>query len=287
MMLKRSARIAILSLGLASATSSLAPPRARAQAALGAELAPSDVALAEKLAAEAFEAYRVHDYGRAVALYEQALAAAPSPDILYNLARVYDLGLGNRPLAIEYYQRFSAHPGAASGRLETASQRLIELREAERATEDVEREHVDAIAREFPIDVPAAAPAPGAPLAPAPVDAGLRPLEIAALVAGSAGLVGIGIGVGFGLSARARTKAWRRDCDGNLCTSQHAVDAAESASRRARVATIGFATGGGLLALGAVLWLIDTDNEQAGAAALSVSPVADGSSVGGRLTGRF
>ena len=35
------------------------------------------VALAERHAAEAYDAYQRHDYGRAVQLYQQAMAAAP------------------------------------------------------------------------------------------------------------------------------------------------------------------------------------------------------------------
>src|SRR5688500_17715235 len=98
-MMKRSARISVIALGLASATFQLTPQRAVAQTPAATatpettEASASDVTLAERYAGEAFEAYRMRDYGRAIALYEQALAAAPSPDIVYNIARVYDTGL--------------------------------------------------------------------------------------------------------------------------------------------------------------------------------------------------
>jgi tetratricopeptide (TPR) repeat protein len=294
MMTKRRART-LFALGLAGATSSMAPARAAAQTSLATEVGPSDVELAETYAAEAFAAYRVRDYGRAVMLYERALAAAPSPDIVYNIARVYDVGLANRRLAIEYYERYVADPGAANSRIETVSQRLEELRAAERAGSGEPHDDVTAIARDFPLDVPEPEPAPPPPPAltpsrhrPVPRDVGFRPLQLGAIALGSAGLAGVAVGVSFGLAARAQTDAWRRDCDGNACVSQRGVDAAESAERRARLATMGFAAGGGLLAVAGVLWLIDADNERSGDAwALGLSPMADGSSVGGSIDGTF
>jgi hypothetical protein len=288
---KRSARISILALGLASATLAATPPRAVAEPLGSDDDAPSDIDLAERYASEAYDAYRVRDYGRAVMLYEKALAAAPSPDIVYNIARVYDVGLLNRRLAITYYERFVADPGAASERLERAAQRLEELRAAENARINIPPPNADAIARDFPLDThePTSAPPP-IPVrqAPSAADGGLRPLEVGAIALGSAGLVGVGVGIAFGLSARSRSETWQRDCDGNACTTQRGVDAAESAQRRASVATIGFASGGSLIALAGLLWLIDTDDEQSsGASALELLPAADGTSIGGRLSGSF
>jgi hypothetical protein len=54
------------------------------------------------------------------------------------------------------------------------------------------------------------------------------------------------------------------------------------------VATIGFASGGSLLALAALLWLIDSDDEHRDdSAALQLWPAADGSSIRGNLSGSF
>src|SRR5690606_20105872 len=134
------------------------------------------------------------------------------------------------------------------------------------------------------------AQAPPAPRA-APPQRGLDALEITALTFGAAGLVGVGLGIGFGLSARAEEDTWGRDCEGNRCSSQRGVDAAESAARSADIATLGFAAGGGLLAIGAVLWLIDTDSEESeqphGGAGLRLAPALGASSAGGTLSGRF
>lgn len=286
-MMKRSARISVIALGLASATLHLTPQRAGAQTAATThpELEPSDVARAERYAADAFEAYRVRDYGRAVGLYELALAAAPSPDIIYNIARIYDTGLHDRRLASAYYERYAADPAAAPDRRETARQRLVEMRAAERVTLGAGEADLSGIAREFPLDVPEPSPAPPPP----PLrERGLKPLELGAIVLGAGGLIGLGVGAGFGLSARSRTEEWQRDCDGNQCTSQRGVDAAESAARRAEVATVGFAAGGGLIALGALLWLIEVDRERPDeAAGLSVAPLASGGRLGGSVSGSF
>jgi hypothetical protein len=66
------------------------------------------------------------------------------------------------------------------------------------------------------------------------------------------------------------------------------VDAAEAAARRAEVATVGFAVGGGLIALGTVLWLIELDSERPDeAAGLCVAPLVSRSSLGGSVGGHF
>jgi tetratricopeptide (TPR) repeat protein len=264
----------------------LTPARAAAQAP-ARESVSAEVALAEKYAEQAFTAYKAHDYERAIGLYQQALAAAPSADILYNIARVYDIGLHDRRHALTYYERYLADPGAVSKRRETASERLSELRAAERLGVDADEDDaLNAIARDFPLDTREAAPA-ASPAPPREPEAGLEPLEVAAISAGTIGLVGVGIGVGFGLAARSESDVWRSECDGNVCTSQRGVDAAETASRRADVATIGFAVGGGLIAVGAVLWLLDGSDERPEAAALRLAPSVGESSLGGVLSGRF
>ena len=223
------------------ATAAAAPTPSPATSATpsGAAQAPR-VALAERYAEEAFQAYGRKDYASAVAFYQKALDAAPSADIVYNMARVYDLGLRDRPLAIRFYTRYLGEPGAVASRLETARQRLAELDVEERAAK------------------PAPAPSVVAS-APAPVETAARggsALPVLALTAGALGLAGMGVGVGFGITAKSRLDVSRRYCDDNSCTTQRGVEAARSAARAADVATVGFVAGGGLLALGTVLWLV-------------------------------
>jgi hypothetical protein len=253
-----------------------------ASAATAARAAPEvDVGAAERYAAEAFAAYGAHEYAHALVLYHQALAAAPSADIAYNIARVYDLGLKDRRQALHWYERYRSEPDAVPGRVQAANRRIAELHAAERAS----LADVDAIAREFPLD---AQDTESASSATAARD-GLSPLRLAALTVGSVGVVGVGLGVGFGLSARSQTDGWQHDCDGNACSSQRAVDAAETAARRANISTIGLGVGGGLLALGALLWLVDRDPEQPAdsSARLRLSPAATPSGLSGVVSGRF
>lgn len=254
----------------------LSPRAALAQAPASAS--GDAVVVAEKYASDAFEAYERRDYARAIVLYEQALATTPSADILYNIARVYDLGLRDRRLAMEYYQRYADDPGAVPERIAAAQKRIEALRAAELASAEA-REAPPRSASVRQTEAPAAEPDSG----------GLSGLRVAAIGAGSAGLVGIGLGVGFGLSARAQTDTWQRDCDGNACTSQRGLDAAETAAQRANIATVGFAAGGGLLALGAVLWWLggDDDERPGDTARLRVTPTVTEGGAGGVVTGRF
>lgn len=224
----------------ASAPVSAAP----ATSSAGAASAPR-VALAERYAEEAFQAYGRKDYASAVASYQKALDAAPSADIVYNLARVYDLGLHDRALAIRFYTRYLGERGTVASRVETARQRLAELDAAERAARP-------------PVSTTVARNAP-----PVEVEArGGSALPALALSAGAAGLVGIGVGIGFGITAKNHLDVSRRYCEDNSCTTQRGVEAARSAARAADVATMGFVAGGGLLALGTVLWLVADGQEE-------------------------
>src|SRR4051794_22780210 len=71
-----------------------------------AEPASPDVTRAESYAADAFAAYEKKDYQEAVVLYLKALEAAPSADVLFNLAKIYDTKLNDRQLAMSFYRRY-------------------------------------------------------------------------------------------------------------------------------------------------------------------------------------
>jgi hypothetical protein len=64
----------------------------------------------------------------------------------------------------------------------------------------------------------------------------------------------MGVGAGFGLAAMSQNNTAQELCDGNVCREQRGIDAAEKASDRAMISTIGFASGGALLALGAAIY---------------------------------
>jgi tetratricopeptide (TPR) repeat protein len=221
-----------------------AAPRTALAAPSEAADADASVAIAEQKAAQAFEAYQAKRFTQAVALYIEAYDAAPNADILYNIARVYDTKLGDRPLAINFYRRYITDPGAVPDRIQLANERLLALRDAEAAASQ-----------------PAAAPSSPSPAPPARVEqrlaapaSGWTSGEWAGVLLAATGVVGIGLGTGFGLAALDDTHTMRDLCDGAVCRSQRGIDAAESATDYARFSTIGFASGGALLALGAAFF---------------------------------
>ena len=298
----------VVTLALAISACCLPPTRGNAQPAAAASI-DSTRAQAEQYAAAAFEAYGRRQYADAVALYQKAYALTPNADIiLYNIARIYDSGLHDSKRAIDYYLRYAAAAGAAPNRIQISSQRIAEL-----ATSDSNRTPLAAAgataAEPNASDVAAAknsasrarAGASAAPLATsAPSEAARRPAssssassewtarELTALTVGGLGVVGIGLGVVFGLSASAHADTWEQYCDGNDCTSQKGVDAAESANRQARVATVSLTAGITLTALGTVLWFMGGPSESpSGVASLRLNPIAGDGELGGSLSGSF
>jgi tetratricopeptide (TPR) repeat protein len=211
------------------------------------------VAVAETKAAEAFQAYQEKRFAESVALYLEAYQAAPNADILYNVARIYDAKLGDRPLAINFYRRYITDPGAVADRIQLANERLLTLREAELAATP---------APEHATPAPTAADARASAASPEP-EPGWSTPEVMGVLMGTAGIIALGVGAGFGVAAMSETKTVRELCEGNLCSERRGIDAAESANQHANYSTIGFAAGGALLAFGAAFyfWLGDESPE--------------------------
>ena len=213
---------------------------------------PASVAVAERRAAEAFQAYAKKEYAAAVDLYLEAYAAAPSGSILYNIARIYDLKLHNRSLAITFYRRYIGDPGAQTELIETSNQRLRELRNSEVAASQSAEDSSVADGRS---DLRARPPvAGGAPEGSPDRPGGWWSRRRVGMALGAAGVAAIGIGGAFGLAAMSKANTAKGVCDGNDCTSQQGVDAAKSARTDALFSTIGFASGGALLLTGAALF---------------------------------
>jgi tetratricopeptide (TPR) repeat protein len=244
---------------------------------------PPDVARAEAYASQAFDAYARKDYSSAIALYQKALDAAPSADIVYNMARIYDTKLKNRGLAIEYYRRYTEDTGADPSRVRVASARLNELRELEALA-------VEQPAPNGPSDtatVPAPPPAPAAPQPTAAAGGGLSGVQVAGIVTGAVGLAGIGVGIAFGFKAQSEADVADRYCDGNACTTQRGVDASHDASDAATVSTIAFIAGGALTLLGVTGVLLGTGSEEREVAGLTVEPYAGPGNLGAQLAARW
>ncbi|HWA75319.1 MAG TPA: hypothetical protein VG937_23440 [Polyangiaceae bacterium] len=276
-----------LCLGAAAATGSFSPG-ARADEPSANE--PSAVALSEQRAAEAFQAYSKKDYSGAVALYLKAYEAAPNGSILYNIARIYDTKLADRPLAITYYRRYIADPGAYTERIEFANQRLTQLRDAEALSEKLD----DSAAAKQP-ERPEPRTANERPSRTTETqsaqraEGGWSSVRWAGVALGAVGVAALGTGAGFGLAAMSKARTANELCDGNDCTSQRGVDAANSADRAATISNIGFAAGGGLLLTGLTLFLIGGEEsaQQERGATLRVETAADPRGAAVRVSGRW
>ena len=125
--LATTARLGWLALALATVSAdALAEPHAPASA----------VDKAEAYAANAYDAYQRKDYTTAVTLYRQAYETAPTADILFNIARIYDIGLGDRAMAMLFYQDYVVDPEAEDARIEVAFERIGQLQAAERSARE-------------------------------------------------------------------------------------------------------------------------------------------------------
>jgi tetratricopeptide (TPR) repeat protein len=230
----------------------------------------SPVSLAERRAGEAFDAYGKGDYNSAVALYLEAYNAAPSGAALYNIARIYDTKLADRPLAISFYRRYIAHPGANTAQIVIASQRLQALNEAEFAAQRAQTDNAPSPSQK---QAQARAGPRSAPETASGTHNGWSTLRWTGLVVGALGVVGVGVGAGFGLAAMSHANTAHDSCTGNDCTSQHGVDAAHSAHDDATISNLGFATGGALLVTGAAFILLGSDKPATQTATVSTTSV--------------
>jgi tetratricopeptide (TPR) repeat protein len=244
--------------------------------------ATGDVARAEADAADAYDAYSRKDYSAAVALYQKALESAPSADILYNLARIYDTKLKDRGLAIEYYRRYTIDTGADPNRVRVASARLSELRELEAIV------GAQATTASGPSAVATTQPAPpGAPSKPVE-HGGLSGVQVAGIVTGAIGVASLGLGLGFGLKAKGDADAAERFCDGNVCRTQRGVDESRDAKDAATVSTIAFVAGSALTLLGVTAVLLGSSGtREREVMTTSITPYAAPGSVGALLASRW
>jgi tetratricopeptide (TPR) repeat protein len=258
---------------------------------------------AEAYAAQAFQAYAQRDYDKAVALYLQAYEAAPSADILFNIARVHDVGMQDVALSISFYQDYVLSPDAEPHRIEIARARIQRLSAIETAVRE-RSAHAAADVASAPLEGASArdlarpggaAAASGAARgraasssSAAEVD-GWTPWRVGALVAGGIGVVSVGLGAGFGVAALSDAATARKDCAGNVCSSRRGVEAARAAAKSADIATVGFALGGSLLAASLASMLFDLDSppghDTIGSSGLR--PVATTSELGLAMSGRW
>lgn len=246
---------------------SFVPARAAADEPSPPEASP--VSVAERRAAEAFQAYAKKDYAAAIALYLQAYDAAPSGSILYNIARVYDLKLHDRVHAVAFYRRYVADPDAQAELVTFSNQRLRELSNTEIAP--VVRDPTPQTASAT-IEQPRG---------------GWSALRWTGVALGAVGLAGIGIGSGYGLAAMSKADVAKGSCAGNACTSQVGIDAARNARTLATVSTVGFVAGGALLAAGAALFFSGGERSAERPSAVQLEALATPSAASLQVVGRW
>jgi len=278
-------RSTLSAIGLAALVCFAAPGPAAAQPASAPK--DEDVKKAERYASDAYAAYEKKDYANAVSLYIKAIELSPSADMVYNIAKIYDTKLSDRTLAMNFYRRYISEPGAEPDRVREANERIAALKAAEQAA--AEKPEAPPAGGAQPQAAPTEKSGPN-PLSPQPAESGMTGLQTTGLVLGGIGLVGMGVGAYFGLGAMSDNSKAKDYCAGNACTDQKGVDAANDASSKATISTIGFGAGGALLATGVVLLLVGGNSSKErppSAAGLSFVPTAGPSAMGLTLDGRW
>jgi serine/threonine-protein kinase len=87
--------------------------------------------------------------------------------------------------------------------------------------------------------------------------------QLAGIIVGSIGVVGLGVGGAFGFLAMNKSSEADEFCDGESCQAgTEGVSLTDQARTNATISTIGFVAGGALLAGGAVLFLTAPSGEE-------------------------
>lgn len=216
---------------------------------------PSNQEQAQQLGDQAFLAYGKGDFPKAIELYLSSYKLAPTAEVLFNVASIYDKKLGEAKLAVEFYRRHNAAPDAKPDLIAKATARVAAL-------------NASPAGGEQPGSV--AITRPPAPEAPADPGKGWR---IAGLVTGGVGVVGLGVGVLTGVLANGKHEdAKAAGCSGNTCPDAASQGLEKDAAGLANVSTVTFVVGGVLLASGAAMYLMAPKRSTT---ALRVTPSVD------------
>lgn len=105
------------------------------------------------------------------------------------------------------------------------------------------------------------------------------------IVLGGAGLVGVGVGSYFGIRAISKNSDAEQHCPrGALCNDQEGEELTNKAQAAARASNIAFAIGGGLVAVGAIVYLTGGKKHDD---RVALVPVLGPGTAAGSLVGRF
>jgi hypothetical protein len=218
--------------------------------------AASRAAHVEKLNDEGAAAYHARDYRRANEKFQQAYALDPDPNILYNIAKTYEL-LGDDAAALEKFEAFVNQPGADPGGRQKAKDKIAEIR-----------------ARMSGGTKPSSA----GTAAPAPPE---QRLVIPTIIALGVGVAGVAVGTIFGVSALGKRSDLDSVCKDRACPDSSSSDIS-SLKTSSTVSTIGFVAGGVGLAGAAVLYLLGRPSKEHATTAgiVHVTPTVGPTSVG-------
>jgi tetratricopeptide (TPR) repeat protein len=230
----------------------------------------------DAVVARAVEAYSAQRYDEAIALFEQAWAMRQQPEIIYNIARVYERAV-RRPEAIERYEQFLSMPNTTAELRARAMTSLEALRTELEAMERASRRGTEPEGPETP------------PVPPTPPEEPVDALNVSGWVLfGTGAAVLIAGGVLGGLALGEQNAAEEA---GSLADQQDHFDRGET---EALTADILFGTGGALAVTGVILLIVRAaranDHDQPAAdAPVSLRPTfaGHGPGVGLTLDGRF
>ncbi|MEZ4294574.1 MAG: hypothetical protein R3B70_06335 [Polyangiaceae bacterium] len=131
-----------------------------------------------------------------------------------------------------------------------------------------------------------------APVIPPPVDSG-KPLRTAGLAVGGVGLGALAIGAVLGGLAASNQATVSERCPSSPCSDGAAVDLNGAVRTQADASTVLFGAGGGLVALGALFYLLapgappKQEGANASAGLTGIRPVVSGEGGGLWLNGQF
>lgn len=223
----------------------------------------------KRLLADAQEKYAAEDFEGAAKAYEAAYAIKQNPNLLYNVARIYEK-MGEFETALGFYERFAKEPDIKLSARKDAIERLKALREV------------------VALDKPPVEPDPKAPVDPTEpdpdkvVEVDPEPEDpepagetnyVPAIITLGAGVLALGGGSALGVLT---TNA---DADASAATSRQGFrDASQQADTFALAADGLFVLGGALTITGVIL-LLTASPEDAGGQAL-IAPVLGPDGVG-------
>jgi tetratricopeptide (TPR) repeat protein len=226
---------------------------------------------AQVFADQAYDAFQKQDWPKAVAMYLESFKLVPTPDVLFNVAVIYDRKMKDKAQAVEFYKRHNAASDTKPELVARATTRIAELSRVESA------------------NAPALATAPVA-VATVNKPSEANGLLIAGIATGAAGVAGLGVGTGFGVLAISKMNQARAlGCEKAGCPDKASADKSREAFFAGTTATVAFVAGGALAALGLTFILLapKSNDPAQKAVTLQLNPVVGSAMTGLTVSGSF